>query len=454
MSGVRFVLLGTLMLAGGAGDLVAVPGARQRALLASLLLSANVPVSCDALAEAVWDGSPPPGAAATLRSHVRRLRGALGPQAGARISACDPGYLISVREPELDVLGFEAACAAAGAARRAARWPEASAAAVRALELWRGTPLLDVPSQVLRDRFVPRFEQLRLQALEDRAEADLRLGRQDRLIPELRELAARYPVRERFHAQLMEALARGGRRGEALEAYRQARRVLVDELGIEPGPQLRLLHQQILDGDPALAAPPAGHDATPQAPAPATDSASSPAWVPRELPGTAAYFTGRDEEMAVLAGLLDRGGEETPGTVVISAIGGTAGVGKTALAVHWAHQVADRFPDGQLYVNLRGYDPGQPVPAADALAGFLRALGVPGPDIPPEPDERAARYRSLLAGRRMLVVLDNAGSVEQVRPLLPGTPACVTVVTSRDSLAWAGGPGRCRAPGSGPAADR
>ena len=120
---------------------------------------------------------------------------------------------------------------------------------------------------------------------------------------------------------------------------------------------------------------------------------------------------------------------------MISAIGGTAGVGKTALAVHWAHQVADRFPDGQLYVNLRGYDPGQLVTAADALAGFLRALGMPGQDIPPEPDERAARYRSLLAGRRMLVVLDNAGSVEQVRLLLPGTPACVTVVTSRDSLA-------------------
>jgi DNA-binding SARP family transcriptional activator/Flp pilus assembly protein TadD len=434
MSGVRFALLGTLMLAGGAGDPVGVSGARQRALLASLLLSANVPVSPDALAEAVWDGSPPPGAAATLRSHIKRLRRALGPQAGARITACDPGYLISVREPELDVLRFEAACAEAGAARRAARWPEASAAAGRALGLWRGTPLLDVPSQVLRDRFVPRLEQMRLQALEDRAEADLRLGRQDRLIPELRELAAEHPVRERFHAQLMEALARAGRRAEALDAYRQARRALVAELGIEPGPHLQLLHQQILDGDPALAAPPAGHDDTPQAPAPLTGSASSPAGVPRQLPGAVPDFTGRLAELARLSQILDQAGSQAPGTVVISAIGGTAGVGKTALAVHWAHQVADRFPDGQLYVNLRGYDPGQLIPAADALAGFLRTLGVPGPDIPPEPDERAARYRSLLAGRRMLVVLDNAGSVEQVRLLLPGTPACVTVVTSRDSL--------------------
>jgi len=435
MSGVRFSLLGTLTLVAGTGDPVAVPGARQRALLASLLLSANVPVSADALAEAVWDASPPPGAAVTLRSHVRRLRQALGPQAGARITARDPGYLISVQEPELDVLSFEAACRDAGTARRATRWPEASAAAARALELWRGTPLLDVPSQVLRDQFVPRLEQMRLQALEDRTEADLRLGCQDQLIPELRELAARHPMRERFHAQLMEALARAGRQAEALDAYQQARRALVAELGIEPGPHLRLLHQQILDGDPALAVPPASHDGAPQAPAPLPGSAGSPAGVPRELPGTAAHFTGREGELAVLAGLLDRDGEDAPGTVVISAIGVTAGVGKTALAVHWAHQVADRFPDGQLYVNLRGYDPDQLVPAADALAGFLRALGVPGPDIPREPDERAARYRSLLAGRRMLVVLDNAGSVDQVRLLLPGTPACVTVVTSRDSLA-------------------
>jgi tetratricopeptide (TPR) repeat protein len=335
--------------------------------------------------------------------------------------------------PERGPLGFEAACADAGAARRAARWPEASAAAA-ALGLWRGTPLLDVRSQVLRDRFVPRLEQLRLQALEDHAEAELRLGRQDRLIPQLRDLAARHPMRERFGAQLMEALARAGRQAEALEAYRQTRRVLVDELGIEPGPRLQLLHQQILAGDHALAAPLAGHEATPRAPAPVTDSASSPSRVPRELPGTAAHFTGREGELAVLTRLLDRGGDQAPGTVVISAIGGTAGVGKTALAVHWAQQVADRFPGGQLYVNLRGYDPDQLVPPTDALAGFLRALGVPGPDIPPEPDERAARYRSLLAGQRMLVMLDNAGSVEQVRLLLPGTPGCVTVVTSRDSL--------------------
>src|SRR5215469_2033602 len=159
------------------------------------------------------------------------------------------------------------------------------------------------------------------------------------------------------------------------------------------------------------------------------DSAS----VPRQLPPAVAGFTGRIAELAALTNVLEGGG--TPGTVVISAIGGTAGVGKTALAIHWAHQAADRFPDGQLYVNLRGYDPDRPVPPGDALAGFLWALGVPGQDIPPEEHERAARYRSLLAGKHVLVVLDNAGSVEQVRPLLPGSQSSAVVVTSRDSLA-------------------
>ena len=157
--------------------------------------------------------------------------------------------------------------------------------------------------------------------------------------------------------------------------------------------------------------------------------------VPRQLPAAVADFTGRAAELQALTRILDEVGKGVPGTVVISALGGSAGVGKTALAVQWAHQVAGRFPDGQLYVNLRGYDPDRPMPAADALAGFLHGLGVPGQDIPPGEAERAARYRSLLVGRKLLVVLDNAGSVEQVRPLLPGSPSCAVVVTSRDSLA-------------------
>jgi DNA-binding SARP family transcriptional activator len=430
----RFELLGTLLLVDGADDRVAVPGARQRALLASLLLSANVPVSSDALIEAVWDGSPPPGAVTTLRSHVRRLRAALGPE-GTRITAADPGYLISVQEPELDVLAFKAACRDCGAGRQAARWLEASAAGARALEQWRGTPLLDVPSQVLRDQYVPGLEQLRLQALEDRAEADLRLGRQDRLIPELRALTAQHPMRERFHAQLMEALAWAGRQAEALDAYRQARRVLAAELGIEPGPHLQLLHQQILGGDRAVAAPPASRDGKPQPSVQRAGLTRRPAGVPRQLPGAVPQFTGRTAELARLSRMLDQTGDPAPGTMVISAIGGTAGVGKTALAVHWAHRMARRFPDGQLYVNLRGFDPSSaPITPGEAICGFLTALGVPADRVPASLAAQAGLYRSLLAGRQLLILLDNVRDEQQVRPLLPGTPGCLVLVTSRSQL--------------------
>jgi DNA-binding SARP family transcriptional activator len=383
----------------------------------------------------VWDGSPPPGAATTLRSHIKRLRQALGPQAGARITACDPGYQISVREPELDVLGFERACRDASAARRAGKWLETSAAAARALGLWRGTPLLDVPSEVLRDQFVPRLERMRLQVLEDRNEADLRLGHHDRLIPELADLAAQHPMRERFHAQLMEALARAGRRAEALDVYQQARRMLADELGIEPGPHLQLMHRRILDGDPALTAPPPGQQAGRPAVAP-TDSASSPVEVPRQLPGAVPQFTGRSAELARLSQILDQASHEAPGTVVISAIGGMAGVGKTSLAVYWAHRVAFRFPAGQLYVNLAGYDPsGFPVTPGAVIRGFLEALGVPTDRVPTGLTAQAGLYRSMLAGRQMLILLDNARDEQQVRPLLPGSPGCLVLVTSRSQLA-------------------
>ena len=420
----QFGLLGPLVVADAAGRRVEVPGPRLRMLLAALLLHANTPVSGEVLAEAVWDGAPGPAAVRTLRSHIARLRRLLGPEAG-RVAAREPGYLIHAEPSELDVAVFEALCHDADTALRAGAWAEASGHATRALALWRGAPLTDVPSQPLHGQIVPRLEQLRLQTLENNAQARLHLGHHERLVPQLRDLAASHPLRERFHAQLMLALARSGRQAEALTAYQHARQALVDELGIEPGPELRNLHERILASDTALLTPPRP-ESTHQPPRlPET---------PRQLPADVRHFIGRTGELQALSGLLP-GNARAGGAVVISVIGGTAGVGKTALAVHWAHQVADCFPDGQLYVNLRGYDPAQPVSAADALAGFLRSLGVPGQDIPPEPDQRAARYRSLLAGKRMLVVLDNAGSAGQVRPLLPGTPACTVVVTSRDALA-------------------
>ena len=419
-----FGILGPLLVRDG-DSVISVPAARQRVLLAALLVHAGTAVSADALAEIMWDGMPSPGAVTTLRSHVMRLRRVLGPTAGARVVTRYPGYLVEAVEHEVDLLRFTCLCREGGTAVRAGDWVRAGRILSEALGLWRGDPLADIPSELLRRDELPGLEQLRLQAVEWRMDAGLHLGSRAELVPELQSLVAQNPLRERFHAQLMLALVRCGRQAEALEAYERARSVLVEELGAEPGPELCELYQRILNADPALAAP---------EPVPLVAGGSG-AFTPRELPAPVAHFVGRANELAALTELLDRSGEDNPGAIVISAIGGTAGVGKTALAVRWAHQVAERFPDGQLYVNLRGYDPGQPMTAADALAGFLRALGVAGQDIPAAEAERAARYRSLLVGRRMLVVLDNAGSVEQARPLLPGSPACAVVVTSRDALA-------------------
>jgi DNA-binding SARP family transcriptional activator/tetratricopeptide (TPR) repeat protein len=415
-----FCLLGPLLVRSG-GAVVPVRRGKQRAVLAALLLSGGQVVSLDELAEILWEAEPPPSARVTIQNYVMRLRQALGDTGGSRISTQPHGYLIRVDPAELDVARFEALLGAAREAARDSSWDTAAAQSREALALWRGEPLSDVGSEVLAAREVPRLAELRLQALEVRIDADLHLGRQAEVLAESRQLVSGHPLREHLHGLLMLALYRDGRQAEALAAYRDARRVLVEELGTEPGTGLRELHQRMLAGDPALVVP----AAAPPAAGPA---------VPRELPAGVAHFTGRTRELAALSGLLGAPGAQAPGTVVISAIGGTAGVGKTALAVHWAHQAAGRFPDGQLYVNLRSYDPARPVTPADALAGFLRSLGVAGQDIPVEEADRAARYRSLLAGRRMLVVLDNAGSAEQVRPLLPGDPACAVVVTSRDSL--------------------
>jgi DNA-binding SARP family transcriptional activator len=401
---------------------VAVPAARLRALLAALLIRAGDVLSVDELAEAVWDGEPPSGARVTLRSYIKRLRQVLGPALGPRIITRDPGYLIEAGDAELDLRRFEVLCLAGRRAADAGAWQEASDLLAQALALWRGVPLADISSQALRGLEVARLEHLRLQATEWQIEAGLNLGHHGQLVPDLQALVAEHPLRERFHAQLMLALHRCDRPAEALAAYRHARGILVGELGIEPGAGLRRLHERILASDPDLTGP----------------AVQARAAAPRHLPAAVPYFTGRQTELAALtAALLKRSGgtRDAPAEVVISAIGGTAGVGKTALAVCWAHRAAAWFPDGQLYVNLRGYDPGQPMSAADALAGFLRALGVSGRDIPVEQGERAAQYRSLLSGRRVLVVLDNASDAEQVRPLLPGTPSCMTLVTSRDALA-------------------
>ena len=425
-----FGLLGPLTVRMNRVIVPITPG-KQQALLAALLLEAGRTVTVDHLAELLWSpGSPPPSAPVTVQNYVQRLRHALG--AGRdRIETRPGGYLIHVAAGELDITVMEEALAAARRAARDASWPQAARHAAEALGLWRGQPLSDVPLPLLAVLEVPRLTELRLQAHELRIEAELHLGRDAELVAELRQLTLATPLREHQHALLMQALYRSGRRAEALEAYQAARRVLIEELGSEPGPELQALHQQILTDDPVLTAPALARQAEAESMTPGDTGVV----VPRQLPAPVRHFAGRGQELKELTGLLGPPSGDAPPAVVITAVGGTAGVGKTALAVWWAHQVARSFPDGQLYVNLRGYDPGQPMSAADALARLLRDLGVPGPDIPAEEDERAARYRSMLAGRRMLIVLDNAGEEGQVRPLLPATPGCVAVVTSRDALA-------------------
>ena len=434
----QFGLLGPLVVRSD-GALVPVTAGKQRVLLAALLLRANQVVGVDELAGAVWEGWPPGSARVTLQNYVKRLRQVLGPAGHERIVTGPAGYQIEAGAAELDLARFGELNAAGRAAARAADWPGAAAHLSAALALWRGQPLADVPSRTLAAAEVPRLAEMRFDAWEARIDADLHLGRHEDVIGELQSLVAAEPLRERPQELLMLALYRSGRKAEALAAYRRARRQLVEDIGIEPGPALRSLRQAILRSDPALLGPavagpavpgPAPHlprprHTVPQAVPPAVRPAMRPAMLPAGVPG----FAGRTEELRALSAV--------PGSaVVITAIGGTAGVGKTALAVHWARQQAARFPDGQLYVNLRGFDPsGDPLPPAEALREFLDALRVPPGQIPASLDGRQARYRRLVHGRRILVLLDNARDPAQVRPLLPGSATAVVLITSRNDLA-------------------
>jgi DNA-binding SARP family transcriptional activator/tetratricopeptide (TPR) repeat protein len=430
---VEFCLLGPLVVRQG-GVPVAILPAKLRVLLATLLLNANQPVSLDELAEAMWGSAPPRSSRGTLRNHVKSLRKALPEPLSSRIRTQPGGYLFRVQAGELDIDRFYELLSSAKADTVNGAFERAADQLCRCLALWRGEPLADVPSDVLTLRELPRLTEMRLQALAARIDADLQLGKHSDVIGELRKLTVVHPLRERFHALLMLALYRDGQQAAALAAYQNARRVLVDELAAEPGPELRRLERQILAADPILNAPALSRrrDLTHHEPR-HQEQRTRPA-VPRELPAAVRHFTGRRREFIALTRMSGIAAPSAGGGAMISVISGTAGVGKTALAVHWAHMAAGHFPDGQLFANLRGYNPTGPVSAAEALVGFLRGLGVPGQNIPTELDELAGQFRSIVADRRVLVVLDNAASVEQVRPLLPGGTGCVAVITSRDSL--------------------
>lgn len=404
----EFGVLGPLRVA-VEGEDVDLDQPMLRRLLALLLCDANSPVSAEALADALWETKPPASARKTLQLYVHRLRKKL--RDPARITHGPAGYRLVVEPGELDADELRRLVADAHATVD----PGRRAALLRdALALWRGIPLadlVDVPAVLtMSDALTDRW----LALLGERVDVDLELGRHDDLVAELTEVVARHPLHERFRAQLMLALYRCGRQADALATYHQTREALSDELGVDPSDALCARYQEVLRADPALDLP-----ARPSRPRPA------------QLPAAPRDFSGRADELAELDAVVAGGA----GLVTISAIAGAAGVGKTALALRWAHQRRDDFPDGQLYVDLRGAATANPVDAAHALGEFLRALGVPAEHVPQELDSAAGLYRSLVADRRVLVLLDNAHDVNQVRPLLPGTSATVTLVTSRSRLA-------------------
>ncbi|WP_143200003.1 AfsR/SARP family transcriptional regulator [Kitasatospora sp. CB01950] len=435
---IEFGLLGPLSVVTD-GRRTAVGGPRQRAILALLLLSPDTVVSVDAMVEAVWQGDPPATARTQVAICVAGLRKVFRAQGcgDALISTVHPGYQLNSAGHRIDLLVFQELVRQAEQAAAGRRTAEAGVLYARALGLWRGSVAEGVAGRQVEDE-AGRLEETRVSCLEALAEIDLALGRQLEVIGGLTPVVREHPLRERARHVLMRAQYRAGRRAEALETFREGRRRSVEELGLEPGPDLGRLHDAILRDDPALGRPDDGAQPAPApAPAPAPQPAPTPLAVaqptPSFLPPNVPAFTGRAAETATLDRLAEgRSEEQPPG---IGLITGVAGVGKTGLAVHWAHRVAARFPDGRLYVDLCGHDETrEPTTAADVLSRFLRALGVPSEQIPADTGERTELYRSLLAGRRVLVVLDNARSAAQIGPLLPGTGQCCVVVTGREPM--------------------
>jgi len=420
---VYFRVLGPLDVRDDDGLPLVPPRRKQRLLLALLLLSANEALSTARLVDELWPGPPPRSAGTNLQSYVsglRRLLGSATVPGTERIHTQRGGYLLRVGDDELDASEFERL---ERTGRRLLRDGDPAAGSellARALGLWRGRVLEDLHLPEGRQPQLARLEERRLAVVEDRVEAHLALGWHADIAAELRALTRTYPMRERLWEQLMLALYRGGRQADALAAYQEAYRLLGAELGIEPGGALRRLHQRILRGDATLDAP-------------AGQVRVAAAQGPRELPLDVTDFTGRVAPLATLDELL-RAGADTDRVAAVATIAGTAGVGKTALAVHWAHRAAADFPDGQLYANLHGYATTPPTEPIEVLTRFLRALGVPPERVPAGLDEAAAMYRSRLADRRVLVVLDNVATPEQARPLLPGSPGSKVVITSRDRL--------------------
>ncbi|MEU0740764.1 BTAD domain-containing putative transcriptional regulator [Streptomyces sp. NPDC006134] len=427
----RFEVLGPLRAWRDGAPLELGPVKRQ-AVLAALLLNRGAVVSHERLLDAVWGPEPPAGGRKVLPTHVNALRRALDPDgtppAESVIRSGKGWYRFVVEGVRLDTEELDER---GDAALRTAASGDLAAAADRlsaALGLFRGEPLAGLPGPFARDER-QRWEERRRALRRERLTCLVLLGRFGEALDDLGGLPAssaadRYD--ESLRALRMRALYGCGRQAEALHAYEEMRVRLRDELGADPGEELRRVHEAVLRQDDAFLLPP-----------PRTSPGPRGNTVPAELPHDAPGFVGRTGELARLHALLPPGqdGQGPANTVVISAIGGAAGVGKTALAVHWAHRVRDRFPDGQLYVNLHGFDHDRrPLEPGEALELLLRSLGLAASEIPPHHEAQGRVFRTLLAGRRMLVLLDNAASADQVRPLLPSSPTCCVLVTSRNRL--------------------
>jgi DNA-binding SARP family transcriptional activator/Tfp pilus assembly protein PilF len=457
---VRFRILGPLEVWTGQ-DWGGIGAPKWRALLAALLLNRGQAVSTDRLIVELWGDDPPDRAANLVSVYVLRLRRVLGDPEGRVLTTRAPGYQLLLNPGDLDAERFETLAREGRKALGEGDPRRAAEALAEALGLWRGRVLADIPPSPLVTAEADRLEESRLAALELRIDADMGCGLHAQLVPELRRLISDQPLREGLWGLLIRALDAAGRHAEALAAYGQARAVISDELGVDPGPELQRLYQAVLTADvvsqrqPAAGQPPAGLRAAGQPPAGGPSAAgpsaaarsteaapaphragpgSSSRRAPAQLPADVADFTGRGGHVERLYRMLSEPRRRDNPAVAVAVVAGAPGLGKTALAIHAAHALRPDFPDGQLYVSLLGGSE-HPVPPDDVLARFLRDLGVDGARVPVDAEERAAMYRTRLAERQMLIVLDDAKDAAQVRPLLPGTGSCAVIVTSRQRLA-------------------
>ncbi|RKR92057.1 DNA-binding SARP family transcriptional activator [Micromonospora pisi] len=442
-------LLGPVEVLGPAGPALLV-GARQRAVVGLLALKAGTVVPQWRLVDALWGQHPPRTAVKSLHSHVARVRSALTLCGLPDVLVTrESGYALRLAPETVDAIRFEE-FARRGRDALAAGAPERAVARLReGLGLWRHeVALADAEPTGWGAAEVDRLSEVRLAAIEDRWDAELQLGRHVDAVGELERLLVEYPSRERLVALLMLALYRCGRQTDALDAYQRLRAGIAEEFGVDPGPELARLHTRILRRDPGLDPEPAPVTGPPAAPVPAGPTgagrvvaagmptgteppAGPPMPTPMQLPAPVGFFTGRAPELSLLDQLLDDPG----GDLRLALISGPGGIGKTALAVQWGRRVAGRFPDGQLFVDLRGHDRESTLPPGHALSHMLRSLGVPADRIPAELTEQASLYRSLLHGRRILIVLDNAGTADDVLPLVPASVGTMLVVTSRSAIA-------------------